>query len=97
MSDWILNGGSISVIGRRSYVLAVLPFALIAIVGARATAVPDSVSAQTTDSSRLVSIQEFPTLEGCAWDEPASQGSPYMTHLGTPSGVLTSPFFPRPR
>ena len=51
--------------------MAILAIAAVAIVGILAAARPEVASVPATGSSRLVSVQEFPGGEMCAWDDPA--------------------------
>ena len=65
---------------RRKGALAMLSFAMIAVVGVWAAAAPrsvlepakQSVSKPAPDLSRLVAIHEISDLEACAWDQPGA-------------------------
>ena len=58
--------------------LAILSIAVIGIVGIWAAVASESALGPATGASRLVSIQEVPALDMCAWEEPAGAGSNLM-------------------
>lgn len=55
---------------RKKGPMAILAVAVIA-MGILAAAATESASSPATGSARLVSIQEFPTVEMCTWEDPA--------------------------
>jgi 6-phosphogluconolactonase (cycloisomerase 2 family) len=52
---------------------AILAVAVIAAVGILSTAGSEWASVPVTGSARLVSVQEFPAGEACAWEPPAAR------------------------
>ncbi len=56
-------------------VISILAVSLIGIVGFWAAAVPESAAQTAPSTSRLVSVQDFPQMEACTWQEPAASSA----------------------
>ena len=69
--------------------LVIVSISAIGIVGLWAAVAGESALGPATETSRLVSIQEFSTLDACAWDQPATSFPDLRPSL-QPANLLAS-------